>query len=486
MSLLTPGRRWQFPFLPFKKETRSKRLLEWVERRIKGPLFGCRMCGNCLLQETAFVCPMECPKGLRNGPCGGSSKQNCYVDETRPCIWYKIYDRAFKMKREEMLLEVLPPLDWDKTGGETWGEVVSMIKKFGFGKWISAVFFSKDPVKCTFAWDSVFRTIRQPEWWQGDSEYHAPAYKEPVSELERRLRSGEFVITSEITPPVSTSTAKMIRDIDMLKHYVTSVNFTDSSSARPHMSSIACSKIAIEHGFEPVFQVAARDNTRSSFQSQIIGASALGIRNILCLSGDSAVKGPTPKGNLNIVDLDAVQMIWVLRRMRDEGIYLGGKQIKFPPSLFIGAAAAPFATEPKFQAIREHKKINAGAQFFQTNLVFDIDGLENWINELTKRGIRDKVYILAGITPLRSLKMTNYLHNNVAGVIIPEDIRRRMEKAGDRAEEEGVAIAVELIEKIKSRNLVNGIHMMAIGWEAIIPTILENAGLAKKSILTLN
>ena len=129
MPGFTPGRRWQPPFLPFKREPFGRRMLATVERAVKGPLFGCRMCGNCLLQETAFICSMECPKGIRNGPCGGSSEQGCYVDETRPCIWYQIYDRAFKMGREEKLLEVLPPLDWDKVGTETWADVVDQVKK---------------------------------------------------------------------------------------------------------------------------------------------------------------------------------------------------------------------------------------------------------------------------------------------------------------------------------------------------------------------
>ncbi len=486
MSLFTPGRRWQPPFYPFKKETTGRRLLAFIERKTKGPLFGCRMCGNCLLQETAFICPMECPKGLRNGPCGGSTKENCYIDETRPCIWYKIYKRAEKMKREEMLLEVLPPLDWNKVGTETWAEVVSKVKKFGILKFFSAVFFTKNKDKKTTAWDYVFKTIRQPEWWKGDSEYHAPGYSEPVSELERSLKAGKFVVTSEVTPPKSISTNKLIKDIELIKPIAVALNFTDSPSATPSMSSIACCKTTIECGAEPVLQIAGRDITRSALQSQAIGASAIGVRNILCLTGDSAKQGPSPIGNMNIFDLDAVQMIWILRRVRDEGIYLSGTPIKFPPKYFIGAAAAPFASEPKIQALREHKKINAGAQFFQTNLIYNPDGLEEWLNELVKRGIRDKVYILAGITPLRSFKMVQYLHYNIPGVIIPEKYLKRMENAGDKAEEEGIAIAVELINDIKSRNIVNGIHVMAIGWEAVVPRIISETGLTKEIICEKN
>jgi len=152
MPGFTPGRRWQPPFYPFKKDNFKGRVLEAVERAVKGPLFGCRMCGNCLLQETAFICPMECPKGARNGPCGGSTEEHCYVDESRPCIWYKIYDRSFKMGRQEMLLEVLPPLDWDKVGTETWGDVTRQIKKVGVRYFVGGL-MSKDPAERTAVWD---------------------------------------------------------------------------------------------------------------------------------------------------------------------------------------------------------------------------------------------------------------------------------------------------------------------------------------------
>jgi methylenetetrahydrofolate reductase (NADPH) len=434
-----------------------------------------------MLQETAFICPMECPKGARNGPCGGSTEEHCYVDETRPCIWYKIYDRAFHMGREEMLLEVLPPLDWDKVGTETWGDVIRQVRKVGVSKFIGGL-ASKDPLQRTMVWDSVFRPVRQPEWWQGDAEYHAPTYSEPASELERRLKAGEFVVTSEVAPPLTISTKKLIENIKLIKPYVASINFTDSPSATPRMSSWACSKIAIENGAEPVMQIAARDRTRTSLQAEVLGASALGVRNILCLSGDSMKMAPEPRGRMDIIDLDSIQMLWVLRRMRDEGKYLDGRNIKFPPKFFLGAAASPFASRPEFQAIREHKKVNAGAQFFQTNLVYDVERMEVWLNALAQRNILDKVFILIGITPLKSLKVAQYMHNEVPGVTIPETLMKRMEAAKDGAEE-GVQIALELIEKVKKLKEISGIHLMAVGWEEIVPRIVREAGILPKDFV---
>jgi len=479
MPVFTPGRRWQPPFYPFKRDTFGNRVLESVEFAVKGPLFGCRMCGNCLLQETAFICPMECPKGARNGPCGGSTSEHCYVDETRPCMWYQIYDRAFKLGRQEMLLEVLPPLDWDKVGTETWGDVSTQVKKLGVANVVTGL-TRKDPAMRSHTWDSIFRPVRQPEWWQGDNRYHAPKYSEPVSELERRLKAGEFVVTAEVAPPITVKTDKLYKNIELVKPYVAAINFTDNPSATPRMSSLACSKMAIEKGGEPVMQIAARDRTRVGLQSEVMGASALGIRNILCLSGDSMKMAPAPRGRMDVIDIDSIQMLWILRRMRDEGRYMDGREIKTPPQYFLGAAASPFASEPKFQALREHKKINAGAQFFQTNLVFDVEHMEIWLNELAKRDILDKVYILIGITPLKTLKMAKYMNDAVPGVFIPEGLMKRMEAADKaaRAQEEGVQIALELIEKIKKikGQGVHGLHIMAVGWEDIVPRIITEGG----------
>ena len=478
MSVFTPGRRWQPPFMPFKRTTFKKRALAKIELAIKGPLFGCRMCGNCLLQETAFICPMECPKGLRNGPCGGSTPEKCYVDESRPCIWYKIYERSFKLGREALLLEVLPPMDWEKAGTDSWGDVFSQAKKIGAKKIVTNL-AARESGSVSKTLDSIFRPVRQPDWWQGDSLYHAPKYSEPASELERRLKAGEFVVAAEVTPPLSINTEKLKQNIELHKPYVAALNFTDSPSAIPRMSSWACSKFALEQGAEPVMQIAARDRTRVGLQSEVMGAAALGVRNILCITGDSMALSPSPRGRMDIVDIDSVQMLWIMRRMRDEGKYLDGREMKTPPKYFIGAAASPFASNMKFQALREQKKVNAGAQFFQTNVVFDADALDEWLNEIAKRGILDKVYIMVGLTPLKNYKTAAYMNSKIPGVFVPEKVLKRMEAAKEKGneQEEGVQITLELIEKIKTKQGVHGIHIMAVGWEEIVPRIVQDAGL---------
>jgi len=476
MSGIKPARRWQPAFYPFKREKIGRRILERTELLVKGALYGCRMCGNCLLQETAFICPMECPKGMRNGPCGGvTPEKHCYVDETRKCVWHSIYKRAIKKGREKTLLEVLPPLDWNKVGTETWLDVINQVRKVGTGKFMKSL-ISNDIEEKSRMWDLVFRSIRQPIWWHGDSDYHPATYSEPVSNLERLLRNGDFVFATEVTPPLSATSEKLSRDIELVKPWVTAINFTDASSANPKMSGIACCKVAADLGAEPVYQIAARDTTRVGLQSNIIGAGQFGIKNVLCVTGDNSKTGPLPTSEMNIVDLDSVQMLWILRRMRDEGIYLDGRKMKFPPKFFLGAATSPFASDPELQAIRDQKKVNAGAQFFQTNLIFEPERLDSWLEELDRRDVLKKVFILIGITPLKSFKAANYLHQKVPGVYLPGKVLNRMEKAGEGAAEEGIQIALELIDSIRNKKGVNGIHLMTLGWEPVVERIVRESG----------
>ncbi len=479
MSGIKPARRWQPAFFPFKRETFGKRLLALTERSIKGPLFGCRMCGNCLLQETAFICPMECPKGMRNGPCGGiRPDKKCYVDPTRKCVWYAIYKRAFATGRKDALLEILPPLDWCKTGTETWGDVVREIHKKGTIKFFKGI-SSHDRDRNKQVWDSVFKTIRQPKWWSGDSEYHAPGYAKPVSEFEKQLRSGKFVVATEITPPTGSSTGKLLNDIGLVKPFVSAVNFTESSSTRSKMSSIACSTFAARNGVDPVVQITCRDTTRTGLQATAVGLNAMGIYNVLCITGDNASIGCAPYANMNILDIDSVQMIWILRRIRDEGYYLDGRKIKDPPRYFLGAATSPFASDPAFQALKDQKKVNAGAQFFQTNLIFEPEKLDAWLEQLYRRNVLDKVYILIGIVPLKSYRMAEYLNTCVPGVTVPENILKRMKYSGDSAPEEGIQICLELITRIRGKQGINGIHLMTLGWDAAVERIVRESGLYK-------
>jgi methylenetetrahydrofolate reductase (NADPH) len=228
-------------------------------------------------------------------------------------------------------------------------------------------------------------------------------------------------------------------------------------------------------------QLQARDRSRVIIEADAMGAAGLGIHNILCLSGDHQRFGPGPMVKPDQFDMDAVEVIWMLRRMRDEGVYLDGRAIKQRPSFFLGAAASPFGAPPKYVAIRAEKKINAGAQFIQTQPIFDYDRFLEWLEALDKRNLLDKVYILAGLIPLKSARAAHFMHDDVPGVVIPEALVKRMDAAGDKEgqEEVGVAIALELIEKLKNTPGLNGMHIMAVHWEAIVPRLVEESGIPR-------
>ena len=473
MPGFTPGRRFQPAYFAFGRRPLPERLLAFVERQAKGLAFGCRMCGNCLLQETAFICPMECPKGLRNGPCGGSTPECCYVDPSRPCIWHAIYERAERMGRSERLLEVLPPLDWSQVGRDTWSGVLQAIHRRGYRAALGTLFAGRE--RRREFWDGLFHEVRQPDWWQGDARPHPAPSHAPVSRLEEKLAAGQFVVTSEVAPPLSVAPDELVRTLNLLRDYIDAANFTDNPSATPRMSSLACSVLAIAQGVEPVMQIAARDRTRMGLQAEVLGAAALGVRNVLCLTGDHSILGPAPQGRMDIWDLDSIQMLWVLRRMRDARQYLDGRQITNPPALFLGAAASPFASTPRIEALRELKKCQAGAQFFQSNLVYDIEGFERYLGALDQAGVLGRTPLLAGITPVRSARAAQVMAR-VPGVKLPPALIARLEKSAD-AKEEGVQIALEIIDRVRRMPGVNGIHIMAVGWELIVPCLVREAGL---------
>jgi len=475
MSLFSP-RRYQQPFLPVHPDPWPVRVFTAVERLVKGALFGCRMCGNCILQETAFVCPMTCAKGMRNGPCGGATPGRCEVEPSRPCTWHLIYRRSERMGRLDRLLEVQAPLDGLRTGHETWLSLLSTWRTRGRGPRPLDALFNRERFRRE--WDELFLAVRQPEWWGGDARYHPSGDGQPVSHLEARLRSGAFVVTAEIAPPLGVSSAALRAKAELLKGYVTAANLTDNASASARVNSLASSAICKEAGLEPVLQLQARDRSRVVVQADAIGAAALGIRNILCLTGDHHRFGLLPTSTPNQFDLDAVQMLWMLRRLRDEGRYLDGRTTKARPPLFLGAAASPFGIEPHLDAIRIEKKIHAGAQFLQTQPVFDYERFTEWLEALERRGLLGKVFILAGLVPLKSAEAARFVAN-VPGVHLPADVIGRMEAAAEKGapQEEGVTIALEMIERLKVTPGIHGMHVMAVHWEEIVPRLVAEAGL---------
>jgi methylenetetrahydrofolate reductase (NADPH) len=295
------------------------------------------------------------------------------------------------------------------------------------------------------------------------------------SNLEKILSSGQFAVTAECGPPKGTS-AKVIRKKgELLKSHCDALNVTDNQTAIVRLSSLSGSVILKQIDVEPVMQMVVRDRNRLAIQSDILGAVALGIRNVLCLSGDHQKFGnhPTAKG---VYDIDSIQLIQTLKHMRDEKKFLSGDDISGEVPLFLGAAANPFADPFEFRVVRLAKKIKAGADFIQTQAIFDVPKFIRWMDMVRDRGLDQKVHILAGVIPVKSVGMARYMKNNVSGLSVPEELVDRMAGAKD-AKEEGVKICLEIIEQIKEIKGIHGVHIMAVAWEDIVPDIVEKAGL---------
>lgn len=303
------------------------------------------------------------------------------------------------------------------------------------------------------------------------------------SRLEKVLNAGYFAVTAECGPPKGADVAALEKKGRVLLGRVDAVNVTDNQTAIVRMSSVAASALLKNMGHEPVLQMVTRDRNRIALQSDLFGAYALGIRNVLCLTGDHHCFG-NQKEALGVFDLDSIQLVKTVRDMRDQGIILGGEPIQGPVKMFIGAACNPFADPPAWRVIRLAKKVAAGVDFVQTQCIFNLDRFEQFMSEARNMGLTEKVKILAGITPLKTVGMAKYMATKVAGMDIPEHLIHRMSGVPkDKQAEEGIKITVETIQRVREIPGVAGIHLMAIEWEERVPEILEAAGLGERPVV---
>ncbi len=296
------------------------------------------------------------------------------------------------------------------------------------------------------------------------------------SRLAKILKAGQFAFTGELGPPRGSNVDAVREKAKPLIGMVDSVNITDNQTAMVRMSSWAAALIAIQEGLEPNYQMVCRDRNRLAMQADVLGAYAHGIINMLCLSGDHQQFGDHPNAK-GVYDIDSIQLIDMVRKMRDEGQFLGGAKIDEPPQMFIGAAANPFAEPFEWRVHRLAKKIEAGADFIQTQCIYNMDKMREWVRQANDMGLADKVYILAGVTPMKSLGMARYMKAKVPGMDVPDDIIKRLQGVDKKKQaDEGIKIACEQIEEFKEMKGVAGVHLMAIEWEHRVPEIAELAG----------
>ncbi len=297
------------------------------------------------------------------------------------------------------------------------------------------------------------------------------------SRLEKILASGNLAVTSECGPPRGSDPEAIIEKANLIKDYVDAINITDNQTSVTRLCSLAaCIRLKLM-GLEPVLQMVTRDRNRIALQSDILGAASFDIYNMLCLSGDHQSFGDCASGQ-NVHDLDSMQLIQTVRRMRDEGKFIGGDEIKRPPKMFVGAAANPFADPFEIRVSRLAKKVAAGAEFIQTQCIYNLDKFEKWMKGVQDRGLHEKVHILAGVTPFKSAGMARYMKNKVPGMDVPDEVVKRMsDKPKDKQAEEGINICVESIQRLKEIKGVHGFHVMAIEWEEKVPEIVQRAGL---------
>ncbi len=297
------------------------------------------------------------------------------------------------------------------------------------------------------------------------------------SKLEKILSEGHLAVTSEVGPPRGSDPEAITKKAEILKGYVDAINITDNQTSVTRLCSLAACIHLKQMGLEPTLQMVVRDRNRIALQSDILGAASFDIHNMLCLSGDHQNFGDQPQGQ-NVFDIDSMQLIQTVRMMRDEGKFLGGDDIKRPPQMFVGAAANPFADPFEIRVPRLAKKIAAGVEFIQTQCIYNLDKFEEWMRLARERGLHEKCYIMAGVTPFKTAGMANYMKNRVPGMDVPDEVVKRMKGVPkEKQAEEGLKICVETIQRLKECEGVKGFHIMAIEWEEKVPGLVEAAGL---------
>jgi len=416
---------------------RVEKALLPLERNLKGLMFDCRMCGHCLLSANGMACPMNCPKAVRNGPCGGvRADGGCEVDPQMQCVWVEGWHGTKRMTAGALSVLPNPPANATYAGSSSWMRLA--------------------------------RGEHTPPPLCG-----APATASG-SRLEGMLADGAFAVTAEFSPPDSADPAEVYARLEHFRGHVDAVNVTDGSGANCHMSSLGVSALLLQAGCEPVMQITCRDRNRIAIQGDILGAAALGIRNLLCLTGDSTIVGDHPDAK-PVCDLDSMSLLQTARILRDEGRFLSGRKLSVSPRLYLGGADNPFAPPFDMRPMRLARKIAAGAQFIQTQYCFDLGLLTAYMQRVRDEGLDERCRILIGVGPIASARTARWLRSKVPGVHIPDAVIARLEGAVD-ARAEGAKICVEMIQAVREIRGVAGVHIMATRQDHLIPELVRASG----------
>jgi 5,10-methylenetetrahydrofolate reductase len=423
---------------------RAERLMLPVEKSIKQALFDCQMCGQCVLSSTGMACPTNCAKQMRNGPCGGVRPDGgCEVQPDMPCVWVEATrGRQAVLGAAPLPTGCLAPIDHRRAGSSSWIRVIA----------------------------------GEPPVTLGAAQPAAPRER-PIHGFERACRSGRFVVTVEIAPPDSADPAPLIARAALFKELSDAVNITDGAGGNCHMSSAAAAAVLATHGLTPVYQVACRDRNRIAIQGDLLGAAALGIHNILCLTGDDVGQGDQPEAK-PVFDLDSVSLLHVARTMRDRGEFASGRKLDVPPDLFLGATTNPFMPPFLDRVANLEAKIEAGAQFIQTQFCFDPEMFADFMREVRGRELHKRAAIIVGVGTLNSAKGLAWMAHHVPGVHVPQKVIDRIARA-DNQQREGQTILVETIRRLAEIEGVAGVHLMGHRNEQVLAEAIIEAGLRR-------
>jgi methylenetetrahydrofolate reductase (NADPH) len=300
--------------------------------------------------------------------------------------------------------------------------------------------------------------------------------------LEKVLNAGRFAVTAELNPPDSADPEGVYRAALVLSEVCDGINAVDASGANCHMSSVAICALLTRAGYEPIYQVSCRDRNRIAIQGDLLGAAAMGVYNVLCLTGDDVLAGDQPEAK-RVFDFDSIQLLRTARMMRDKAVFLSGRKLTTAPCFFLGAAANPFAPPYDWRPQRLAKKIAAGAEFIQTQYCFDISRFRAYMGQVRDLGLHEQTYILVGVGPLRSAKAAEFMRTRIPGVVIPDEIVGRLRKTPkDRQQEEGKKICIEIIQQVREIEGVSGVHIMAYRQEELVADLVLEAGLLPRPI----